>query len=138
MADEGNTGNQGAPADTSNGGEGAPDAGTQKEVSFTKEQQAAIDRIVSERLKRQEQQFQKERDTEEAKRKEAERVVGATLEETKANVLALKNDVEAMAKAMVNQSAAKGSPPAPQGGDGGSELDKIRAKFMQAAGIKKQ
>ena len=42
MADEGNTGNQGAPADTGNGGEGVPDAGTQKEVSFTKEQQACI------------------------------------------------------------------------------------------------
>ena len=69
MADEGNTGNQGAPADSGNGGEGAPDAGTQKEVTFTKEQQAAIDRIVSERLKRQELQFQRELYTEEMKRK---------------------------------------------------------------------
>ncbi len=178
----------GTPPENGNGGEGAPDAGSES-ISFTKEQQAVIDKIISDRLKRQELQYQKERDTEAAKRAEAERisklegeeklkaeyeakmreanekyatierelrttearselvasglnpaladrVVGATLEETKANVLALKHDVEAMAKSMVNQSAAKGSPPAPQGGEGMTELDKIRATLKKATGLK--
>lgn len=178
----------GMPPENVNGGEGTPDAGSEG-ISFTKEQQAVIDRIISDRLKRQEQQYQKERDTEAAKRAEAERisklegeeklkaqyeakmreaneryatierelrttearselvasglnpalaerVVGSSLEETKANVLALKHDVENMAKAMVNQSAAKGSPPAPQGGEGTTELDKIRATLKRATGLK--
>ena len=156
------------------------------EITFTPEQQVKIDAIISDRLKRQSEQYKKERDTEAAKRAEAERIsklegeeklkaeyesklseangrfaeverqlritearselasnglnpdladriVGKSLEETQRNVSMLRHDVEAMAKTMVDQSAAKGSPKAPTGASG---IDAIKANLMKAAGLK--
>ncbi|MBQ7701537.1 MAG: DUF4355 domain-containing protein [Candidatus Methanomethylophilaceae archaeon] len=64
----------------------------------------------------------------------AERIVGKTLEETKANVDAIKQAVEAEATKRVNAQAAKGNPGNPTGSGSGSTS--VLDIMMRGAGLK--